>query len=1267
MRGRVAAAAAVAALCAAWPAMAQVARPEAPLGEIVSANGDEEARLVERRDWIEAQVSQQLIADDLLRTGPYGGLGVAFADSTQIRLHANSQMRVRGPDAERRRARFRLDAGRVWSRATRPDQPIEFETPAATAAIRGTDWYLEVAPDGLSRLVVLEGEVSFFNAQGAVTVSSGEAAIARPGEPPRREALIEQADRPRWALPLQAEWVHALTFAGPPHGGNGGGNGGGKLADDRSALDHAEARLDAGDALGAAAALARTPSDADPARRQLAGAMIAAHSGRLAGLDVRAIDVSGLDPRRRMLARLLAAGRDVELGRFDAADQRLRRIEADAPGRAEPLLMRAWLEAYAGRYDAAEDAVARARRAAPGWSRVAAMSAQLALLRGDDAEFDAASAAALTADPADFLAWRWRGVYLLTTGGDGPGAAAAFAEAAALNPSDWRDRAGLGAVLSALGDQQGAIAAYEDALAIAPDAPDALAGLAFVYAAVERVDEAEARLAPAAAAAPNHPDVLAARAVLAQMRADPATAAQLAGRVVAANPGRPGAASGVAVARWAAGERDAGFDAIETAVRLDPNDANAALIAAVMAQDRAEAGAALRYARRAWSARERGRAAGFAELPATLQGRIDIGAAFANLGMPAWGEHYGNLAYDPYRANSAFYLATVVPSELARLSAVSQGLLLDPLAVSSPMRFAEFYRTPRHEARARASLGVHGDAGEGGVYLEARGFGRRTHPYAYAAFLDYAETDGGRPHSAERRALANVRFGATMNARHGVFARLTGDWRERELPGFFDADLDDEERYAGLAGDVGYAFRRRRNDQIFLRATAGAARLEYDNASAYGRGLDAISYSLANAFGADGARDLVDRGLFDTGLGTASEPILVLEPQAGGPIAGPAGEALRAAVLDPDITFAEETDTVLATLQARRAHDVGARWSLSYGLELARADTRQDIDFVAPAPVGDVYLIDAPNAALVTFPLEAPQSVRISEDRDSSSAVAHLHARWRARPGVVAEAGAFASFIRRESRDLATDITSAEEHSGLDPRLGLAVRLPRGRLRIALQRERVTPAIDTIAPLGAVGLVPTRALGVDAGLIDSARARLEVEPTQRVFAFIEAEAQRLEEVSAGLPGERSSLAAFFAEEGRLETVAAGLEAWPAERVGLAASVRRTWTENKDAGAGGGELPFAPRHAARIAATYVHPRQIRATFAVDHLGARYADVANTIELDAATVASASVNWRPDERRWSLTAEVSNLFGEDIELAPGVFDSDIAARVSIERRF
>ncbi len=163
-------------------------------GTVVAVRTGEEGDFPERPGWRPVDVQQQLKSGDVLRTNALGQLAILFADQTQIRLGRNTTLTVKelvpGGDS-----RFSLEAGSIWARAARGGTAVTVDTPAAAAAIRGTDWTMSVGPDGRTALVVLEGTVELANERGRVLVSRGEAATAAIGQAPTKTVVVSTDDR----------------------------------------------------------------------------------------------------------------------------------------------------------------------------------------------------------------------------------------------------------------------------------------------------------------------------------------------------------------------------------------------------------------------------------------------------------------------------------------------------------------------------------------------------------------------------------------------------------------------------------------------------------------------------------------------------------------------------------------------------------------------------------------------------------------------------------------------------------------------------------------------------------------------------------------------------------------------------------------------------------------------------------------------------------------------------------------------------------------
>src|SRR5918993_2380888 len=178
-------------------AQAQAPMPrQAPVaGAIVAAKGGEEMRFVREDLWRAAQLQQSVVGGDTLRTNEIGNLAILFADQTQIRVGRNSTLTVNGiAGGQAGNTQLNLQAGNIWARAARGGSGVDVKTPAAVAAIRGTDWSLSVE-GGRTSLIVLEGVVELTNPQGSVTVRQGEGAVASIGQAPTKFVITNSNDR----------------------------------------------------------------------------------------------------------------------------------------------------------------------------------------------------------------------------------------------------------------------------------------------------------------------------------------------------------------------------------------------------------------------------------------------------------------------------------------------------------------------------------------------------------------------------------------------------------------------------------------------------------------------------------------------------------------------------------------------------------------------------------------------------------------------------------------------------------------------------------------------------------------------------------------------------------------------------------------------------------------------------------------------------------------------------------------------------------------
>jgi len=82
------------------------------------------------------------------------------------------------------------------------DEPgdVHVLTPTVAAVIRGTEFVVEVAPDGSTLLQLLDGAVEMTNALGRLDLQTGQAAQVLPGQPPQPTPILSTGTVVQWCL-----------------------------------------------------------------------------------------------------------------------------------------------------------------------------------------------------------------------------------------------------------------------------------------------------------------------------------------------------------------------------------------------------------------------------------------------------------------------------------------------------------------------------------------------------------------------------------------------------------------------------------------------------------------------------------------------------------------------------------------------------------------------------------------------------------------------------------------------------------------------------------------------------------------------------------------------------------------------------------------------------------------------------------------------------------------------------------------------------------
>ena len=166
----------------------------APLvAKVTEVKGDAVAVLppkLGRKETVERplKVGSLVLAGTTVKTGKDSFVILHWVDEVEMRIGPNTQLKVTRSSFNRATkaldALFRLDLGVVFVNLKRKlpaRSRLELETPAITAAVRGTAYRVEVKPDGETRLEVEHGFVSVRTVKGQeIQLTAGQTIVAQP-------------------------------------------------------------------------------------------------------------------------------------------------------------------------------------------------------------------------------------------------------------------------------------------------------------------------------------------------------------------------------------------------------------------------------------------------------------------------------------------------------------------------------------------------------------------------------------------------------------------------------------------------------------------------------------------------------------------------------------------------------------------------------------------------------------------------------------------------------------------------------------------------------------------------------------------------------------------------------------------------------------------------------------------------------------------------------------------------------------------------------
>lgn len=150
--------------------------------------------------WNPGHTNQSLQFRDRVRTGARSRATVRLSDLSVTRLDELTTLEIQPPAKAGNKPVLDQKSGVIYFLNRERPTEMEFRTPQASGAIRGTEFNLAVTDDGRTVLTLLDGQVALSNPQGELVLNSGEQATVQAGQAPTKTAVIDAINIIQWAL-----------------------------------------------------------------------------------------------------------------------------------------------------------------------------------------------------------------------------------------------------------------------------------------------------------------------------------------------------------------------------------------------------------------------------------------------------------------------------------------------------------------------------------------------------------------------------------------------------------------------------------------------------------------------------------------------------------------------------------------------------------------------------------------------------------------------------------------------------------------------------------------------------------------------------------------------------------------------------------------------------------------------------------------------------------------------------------------------------------
>jgi hypothetical protein len=179
-------------------ALCAAATPQ-PVGVVTSISGKVSLFTAAAKSGKDIKLGQQLVAGDRLKTGANGRAALVLVDGTQLKINYNTDITLHDKDSKgkaspRGIASIQIALGDLWAKVTKKNSRLEFDTPAAVAAVKGTEPLLSVSETGTLCAKLREGKLDIGNDMGSVTLTELQQVCVAPHSKPEGVVAYSPSD-----------------------------------------------------------------------------------------------------------------------------------------------------------------------------------------------------------------------------------------------------------------------------------------------------------------------------------------------------------------------------------------------------------------------------------------------------------------------------------------------------------------------------------------------------------------------------------------------------------------------------------------------------------------------------------------------------------------------------------------------------------------------------------------------------------------------------------------------------------------------------------------------------------------------------------------------------------------------------------------------------------------------------------------------------------------------------------------------------------------